>query len=181
MTSTHERTQQPGAGAAAMTRTEAEDFLYREARLIDDGRLQEWLDLTTDDVIYWVPANDAADDPRTHLSIIWDNHVELEARIWRITESGINHSQDPPSKTVRIVSNVEVEAADDPNEVTVYANALLNEFRPGWQRRERSVAHHYPMRCQYRLRREDGEWKIAYKKVHLLESDGILNSMTFLI
>ncbi len=166
---------------AAMTRSDAEDFLYREARLLDEGRLQEWLELTTEDITYWVPVNDLDDDPRQHMSVIWDNRVELEARIWRITESGLNHSQDPPSRTVRIVSNVEVEPGASADEVTVYANTLLNEFRPGWQRRERSVPHQFAARAQYRLRREEGDWKIAYRKVMLLESNGILNSMTYLI
>lgn len=176
--------QGQGSVAAAqttMTRQEAEHFLYHEARLLDDRRLREWFELVTEDIVYWVPVNDENADPARHLSMIWDKYAELEARVWRITESGLNHSQDPPSKTVRFVTNVEVEPAGREDEVLVFANVLLSEFRPGLQRRQMSVPHWYATRCQYRLRHVDGIWKIAYRKVALLDNDGILNAMTFFI
>jgi p-cumate 2,3-dioxygenase subunit beta len=169
------------ARAPALTRPEAEDFLYREARLLDEGRFEEWRALTTDDVVYWLPVNDEDADPTRHLSMIFDDAVQLEARIWRITESGLNHSQDPPSRTVRFVTNVQVEPADAENEAQVFCNTLLCEFRPGLQRRQMSVPHWYACRCRYRLRRTGDGWEIAFKKVSLLDMDGILNAMTFMI
>jgi 3-phenylpropionate/cinnamic acid dioxygenase small subunit len=176
---------QPGRAATAppvaMTRSQAEDFLYREARLLDEGRFDEWRALTTEDVIYWVPINDDDADPTRHISIIYDDTMQLEARVWRIAESGLNHSQDPPSKTVRFVTNVEVEPAGDADEAQVYCNLLLCEFRPGQQRRQMSVPHWYACRCRYRLRRVGDDWRIAFKKVSLLDMDGILNAMTFMI
>lgn len=181
MTTTNQPDASVTARPAAMTRAEAEDFLYREARLLDEGRFQEWRALTTDDVVYWVPINDDAADPTRHLSMIYDDAVQLEARVWRIAESGLNHSQDPPSKTVRFISNVEVEPGDGAGEVQVFCTLLLCEFRPGQQRRQMSVPHWYAARCRYRLRRVDGDWKIAFKKISLLDMDGILNAMTFLI
>ena len=81
-----------------MTRAEAEDFLYKEARLLDNNKLYEWRDLMTEDVIYWVPVNDEGSDPLKHLSVIYDDWANLTGRIWRILDSGLNHTQDPPSK-----------------------------------------------------------------------------------
>ena len=167
--------------APALTRAEAEAFLYKEARLLDEHRLRDWQALTTDDIIYWVPLGEDNADPKKHLSIIYDDTANLDGRVWRIAESGINHSQDPPSNTVRFISNVEVEAADDPNEVLVFSNMLLTEFRPGLQRRQMSLPHWYAAKVRHRLRLVEGEWKIAFKKVSLLDMDGILNAMTFFI
>jgi benzoate/toluate 1,2-dioxygenase beta subunit len=159
---------------------EAERFLYREARLLDSGALRAWLDLTTDDVVYWVPVNDADADPQQHLAIAYDDRRRLDTRIWRILESGLNHAQDPRSATLRVISNVEVEAAAAPDEVALHCNLVLYEYRSGAQRRNVAPNVH-PARCEYRLRRDGGEWKICYKKIVFLTLDAQLPSMTFLI
>ena len=58
-----------------LSRQEAEDFLYQEARMLDDNQLYEWRDMMTDDVTYWVPVNEADVDPSKHLvtvhSVVW--------------------------------------------------------------------------------------------------------------
>ncbi|MGA2393624.1 MAG: aromatic-ring-hydroxylating dioxygenase subunit beta [Candidatus Lustribacter sp.] len=163
-----------------MNRAEAEDFLYREARMLDEGRLADWYALTTDDIEYWVPINRDDADPRQHVSIVYDDGPRLRARIWRSAESGFNHSQDPQSETVRIVSNVEVEPAAATGEVTVHCALLLCEYRPGSARRD-AVPRTFAARCRYRLRPAGGDWKIAYKKVSLLAMDGALPAMTFVL
>jgi benzoate/toluate 1,2-dioxygenase beta subunit len=168
------------AVTATMGALEAEAFLFREARLLDAGELRAWLELTTDDVVYWVPVNDAGAPPDDHLSIAFDDRRRLETRIWRIAESGLNHAQDPRSATLRFVSNVEVEPADAPGEVLVRCNLLLHEYRSGAQRRNVAPNVH-PARCEYRLRHDGGAWKIAYKKTAFLLLDAQLPSMTFLI
>jgi 3-phenylpropionate/cinnamic acid dioxygenase small subunit len=171
-------------GVTAMLATldtlDAERFLSREARLLDAADYRAWLDLTTDDVVYWVPVNDAEASPDEHLSIVYDDRRRLETRIWRILDSGLNHAQDPRSSTLRFVTNVEVEAAEAPGEVFVRANVLLYEYRAGAQRRNVTPNAH-PARCEYRLRNVDGAWKIAYKKIVLLTLDGLLPTMTYLI
>ena len=53
-----------------MERSEAENFLYREARLLNTGKNREWQKLFTRDAIYWVPANDPDADPEEHVSYI---------------------------------------------------------------------------------------------------------------
>ena len=57
-------------------------FLYREARLIDEHRYQEWLTLwESSDTLYWVPCNDDDIDPRRHVSINYDDHDRLLQRV----------------------------------------------------------------------------------------------------
>ena len=165
----------------AIVRSEAEDFLYKEARLLDENRLQEWRDLMTDDVTYWAPLNDDDSDPRDHLSIIWDDMASLNGRIWRILESGLNHSQDPPATMIRFVSNVEVEPAERDDEVMLHSCLWLATFKSGAQRVDDVRPVYYAARQQHRLRQVAGRWLIAYKKVSLLEMNGHLNYMTHII
>jgi benzoate/toluate 1,2-dioxygenase beta subunit len=164
-----------------ISRTEAEDFLYREARLLDSNQLYEWRDLMTEDVIYWVPVNDENADPRKHLSVIYDDWANLTGRIWRIVESGLNHTQDPASKMIRFVSNVEVEDAERDDEVTVHSVVWLTTFKSGAQRVDDIDVRNYSTRQQHRLRMADGQWRIAFKKVTLLNLNGHLNEMTHII
>jgi 3-phenylpropionate/cinnamic acid dioxygenase small subunit len=124
--------------------------------------------------------NDADADPNDHLAIAYDDRRRLDTRIWRIIESGLNHAQDPPSATLRFISNVEVEPANAAGEQLVRCNLLLHEYRSGAQRRNVAPNAH-AARCEYRLRHEDGAWKIAYKKIVFLTLDAQLPSMTFLI
>jgi len=81
-------------------RQEVEDFLFAEAALLDEWRLDEWLGLLTDDVTYIVPATDARDaDPATTLSIISDDAKRLRARAeqllgmhWKTLDSGLEET-----------------------------------------------------------------------------------------
>ena len=56
-------------------------FLYREARLQDEHRFDEWEALWTDDAIYWVPANGEGGNPEEQMSIIYDNRSRIALRI----------------------------------------------------------------------------------------------------
>ena len=162
-----------------METREAEAFLYKEARLLDTYELHEWRRLFTDDAIYWVPLNESDYDPMQHISICYDDMKHLEGRIWRVMESGMNHTQDPPSRFMRLVSNVEVDNTEGDDTPTVYSNLLLSEFRSGGQRK--FEPRYFAARCQHKLRKEGDEWRITFKKISLIQNDGILNAMTFII
>ena len=109
--------------------SEGQAFLSVEARLLDERDLESWLALTSEDFVYWIPVNTADADPRVHLSILYEDRRECAERIYRIMESGLNHSQDPPSNTVRFVSNIEVQSDD--SEAVLRCNTLLYEYRSG--------------------------------------------------
>ncbi len=153
-------------------RHQIENFLYREARLMDEHAYDEWLSLWAEDALYWVPCNEDDIDPQRHVSIIYDNRARLEDRIERM-KSGAAYAQDPKSRLRRMVSNVEVEEGDN-GEVTVYSNFNLTELRRGRQ-------DTFAGRTIHKLRPQGASFKIAYKKVLLVNNDEVIDNLTFLI
>ncbi|MGH3756734.1 aromatic-ring-hydroxylating dioxygenase subunit beta [Actinophytocola sp.] len=147
-------------------------FIYREARLIDEGRLKEWHALWTDDPLYLVPCNDANVDTAKQVSIIFDDGRRLEERIFRLTNADA-HSQEPRSRVTHLVTGVEVYR-DDPGEVRVHAALIIVEVRKG----EQEI---YAGRADYRLAVLDGEIKLAEKRVFLTRNDSPLGNLTFII
>ena len=81
----------------------------REARLLDQLRFDEWLSLYAPECIYWVPGTPEAGDPRREIAISFDDRRRMEDRIYRL-RTGYAWSQAPKSRTVRMISNVEVFA-----------------------------------------------------------------------
>jgi p-cumate 2,3-dioxygenase beta subunit len=92
-----------------LSRPEVEDFLYHEAELLDDWRLEEWLALFTDDAHYYVPSTDISGDasPDDNLFYIADDRFRLESRVARLLKRSA-HSEYPRSKTRHLVSNVRI-------------------------------------------------------------------------
>jgi p-cumate 2,3-dioxygenase beta subunit len=94
-------------------RSDVEDFLYREAALLDAWALDDWLALYTTDATYRVPSTDRPDgDPRTDLLIIDDDYERLASRVERL-KSRHAHREYPSSRTRHLVSNVRFEQAGD--------------------------------------------------------------------
>jgi len=153
-------------------RHQIENFLYREARLMDEHAYDEWLALWAEEVLYWVPCNGDDIDPRRHVSIIYDNRARLEDRIDRL-KSGAAYAQDPKSRLRRVVSNIEIEEEEN-GEVTVYSNFNLTELR-------RSKQDIFAGRTIHKLRLQDGSFKITSKKVLLVNNDEVIDNLTFLI
>ena len=90
-----------------ISRGQAEELLYHEARLLDERRLADWLALFTPDCRYWIPSGHPDDTgPFTHLA--YDDRAQLEDRVWQLQHPR-RSSQNPPSRTVHLISNVEVE------------------------------------------------------------------------
>src|SRR2546423_859022 len=109
-----------------------EDFLVHEASLLDDGRFDEWLALFTDDACYWVPSEPNQASPHDTVSLIYDDRRLLETRVRRLASPRI-YSQEPPSRTSRIISNVSVEDAGA-NACTVRSKFPIIEYRRESQR-----------------------------------------------
>jgi 3-phenylpropionate/cinnamic acid dioxygenase small subunit len=151
---------------------EVEQFVYREARLQDELEYDAWEALWTEDAVYWVPANGDDIDPTSQVSIIFDNRSRIATRIKQL-HTGKRHSQNPPSRLRRLVSNVELLGEED-DDVVVGANFLVYESR------ERGVTL-WAGRCEYRLRHTGDGWRMARKKVMLVDNDRPLNTMSFLV
>jgi 3-phenylpropionate/cinnamic acid dioxygenase small subunit len=152
-------------------RSAIERFVYREARLQDEHRYDEWESLWADDGVYWVPANEDDLDPATQVSYIYDNRTRLAGRI-RQLKSGRRHAQSPPSRLRRVVSNLEVEVAGPL--VQVHANFMLVEIRNG----RRTV---WCGRTRYDLRPTDDGYRMVLKKVMLVDNEEAIPNLGFLI
>ena len=158
----------------SIQRSDVEDFLYREARLLDTARFEEWLDLFTDDALYWVPAGKDDIDPSQHVSIIHDDKAAMATRIKRL-RSGFAFSQDPASRVHRLISNVEVTGPKEGSSIfEVNCMMLLVELA-----RKRQTIH--TARCEFTLDRSAAVWRIRRKKVNLLRNGEVLESTPFLI
>jgi benzoate/toluate 1,2-dioxygenase beta subunit len=156
---------------AVALQAEVEAFLYREARLLDRQRFSDWLELFTADAVYWIPSNSDDLDPARQVSIVYDDASRLRERVWRL-ESGLAYAQEPQSRTVHLVANVEVRGAGD--ELEAESAFTVSEFR-----RDRQFVH--AGRCLHALRREGGELRIAQKKVELVNNDGHLGNVSLLL
>ena len=136
-----------------------EDFLYREAALLDEWRLDDWADLFTEDARYVVPTTDLPEgDPKSDLVFIDDDIVRLRARVTRLN-SRHAHREYPWSRTRRFISNVRVEEISD-SEVSVASNVLVYRFRSG-------EGAPYVGSVDYVLRRDGDDFKIAYRRATL--------------
>jgi 3-phenylpropionate/cinnamic acid dioxygenase small subunit len=157
----------------SLDRSTAEDVLFEEAHVLDGRRYREWLGMLTDDVVYWLPCNGEDEtDPNRRVSIVYDDAERLRRRVERL-ESGMAHAQNPPSRTRRIVSNVQVMNGRE-NEADVKSAFILYEIRHA---RERIFAGG----CEYRLRFEGERWKVAFKKAILVNNDEVIDNLTFIV
>lgn len=147
-------------------------FLYREARLQDEHEYDAWEALWTDDGVYWVPANGDDTDPEKVMSIIYDNRSRIRLRVQQF-HTGKRFSQTPQSRLRRLVSNIEV-LADDGHEIRAACNVMVFETKL-----RGDVL--WAARTDYTLRRHDGDLRMAYKKVMLVNNAEALYSMAFLI
>ncbi len=139
-------------------------LLYRQARLLDERRWQDWLDLFTEDCEYWVPAwlseQRQTEDPDTQVSLIYyDLRSRLADRVWRV-QSGTSVASDPMPRTCHAITNIQVDEAGDD------AIRLFAAFRVDYHWRAQSQAYfgHY----QHTLRREGVDWRIARQKISVL-------------
>ncbi len=152
---------------------DVEQFLYREARLADEHRYEEWESLWTPDALYWVPANDDDADRRTQMSIVHDNRSRIATRI-RQLRTGRRLSQEPRSRLRRVVGNVEILGTAENGDLEVGANFVLVESR------ERGKEL-WAGRCTYRLRAVDGALAMSLKKVALVDNARPVPTLSFLI
>ncbi len=152
-------------------RSEVERFLYLEARLMDDHRFDEWLALwALEDATYWIPANGDDIDPTRNVSIVYDRRGQLRNRIQRLKETLWLKEQTPRLK--RVVGNIEIDASA--TEVAVNSNFILVQLH-----RHNQVI--WAGSTVHKLLQHDGQLRIKYKKVVLLNNNEPLPNMLFLV
>ncbi|MBN8990042.1 MAG: aromatic-ring-hydroxylating dioxygenase subunit beta [Rhizobiales bacterium] len=148
-------------------------LVEREARLLDRLQFKEWLQLYADECLYWVPSTPNGGDPRREIAVMFDDRRRLEDRVFRLA-TGFAWSQAPSSRTVRMVSNVEVFASENPDQRLVRSNFLIHEF---WDDETRALAGW----AGHRFRKFDGVWRISAKQVNLLVCDQCIRNPSIIL
>jgi benzoate/toluate 1,2-dioxygenase beta subunit len=146
-----------------------EQFLLHEARLLDDGKFDDWLALFTPDAWYWVPSEPNQADPFETVSLIYDDRRLLETRVRRLASPRM-YSQEPRSRTSRMIGNITIEGPDG-NASIVRSKFTVIEYRREQQRLFGGTALH-------RLVQADGGIMIAWKRVDLVNCDAPLDGIT---
>ena len=148
---------------------EIHDFLVHEARLLDRRSFYEWLDLFTDDVVYWMPDRYNAlntTDPvggvskPGELALFEETKETLHNRVARLA-TGVAWAEVPPSRTRHLVTNVQVGPSKTESEVKVQSNFLVYRTQ---------LEHSQDLFVGTRddvLRKVDGKWKIARRTILL--------------
>ena len=145
--------------AALLLEREVENFIVREAALLDEWRLDDWLALFTADARYIVPATDMPTaDPKKTLALINDDMARLRGRVERL-KSRHAHREFPWSRTRRFITNVTIRDIIG-KEIVVNASFLVFRIRSG---QVDPLIGSYV----YTLRRVDGTFKIAARKAVL--------------
>lgn len=149
---------------------QVERVLYREARLLDEGAYEAWLDLYTDDAVYWVPRERGQDDPVNTVSIIYEDKEVLAMRVGRLMHPRA-HALAPAPRTTHMVGNIEVAGRDPQGSLRVHSALVVVEHREGARRV-------FSGRCEHRLRREGDRLRIASKRVDLADCDSPLGPIS---
>ncbi|MBO0758934.1 MAG: aromatic-ring-hydroxylating dioxygenase subunit beta [Bradyrhizobiaceae bacterium] len=157
----------------AAIRDEFRRLLEREARLLDQLRYEDWLAMYARECIYWVPSTPNAGDPRCEIAIMFDDRRRLEDRIYRL-RTGFAWSQAPASRTVRLISNVEVFAAAGGEAHMLRSNFLISEF---WGDETRVLTGW----AGYRVLQDSSGWKIQAKQVNLIDCDQCIRNPSIIL
>jgi 3-phenylpropionate/cinnamic acid dioxygenase small subunit len=159
--------------AASKVRDEFRLLVEREARLLDELRFDDWLAMYAPECIYWVPGTPGGGDPRREIAISFDDRRRMEDRIFRL-RTGYAWSQAPKSRTVRMISNVEVFATAEGSALMVRSNFLISEFRvdgtrflSGW--------------CGHRFVQSAERWQIQVRQVNLIDCDRNLRNPSIVL
>ena len=145
-------------------------FLFHEARLLDERRFGEWLQLYAPDAEYWVPYAWDQKSPRDHVSLFYETVTLLRMRVDRL-ENELSPLDAPKSRVNHFLTNVTVEEGA---ELSARAYLLYCEYRREEQR-------WFAGRAAWRLRPEGKTFRIAAKRVDLLNADQDSGHLRFAI
>jgi benzoate/toluate 1,2-dioxygenase beta subunit len=144
-----------------------EQFLYHEARLLDEQRFEEWLSLFTADATYWVPLAAGQKDPHESSSLIYDDRTLLELRVKQFRHPRA-HARAPLPRTVHQVGNIVVR------DQLVTSTLTVVEFRSERQRIWAGLVEHH-------LQRNSDSFRIARKRIDLVNSEGEIEGLAILL
>jgi p-cumate 2,3-dioxygenase beta subunit len=147
-----------------VTRQRIEDFLYDEAALLDEWRLEEWLELLTEDAAYYVPSTDLpAGDHKSTLFLIADDITRIRSRVKQLL-GRFAHAEHPRSRTRRLISNVRIRGVEGD---TIRITANFAVYRARLEQLDLYVG-----RYEYALVYRDGQLKIRERRA-ILDLDSL--------
>ena len=166
--------------AGLLLRQEVQDFLYREAELLDERRYEEWLELFTDDARYFMPMRRNVPHDETEreftregADVNWfDEGKDTLSRRVRQIRTGVHWAEEPPSRICHMVSNVQVGDAS-PAEIGVKSRFLI------YRNRVETETDVLVGKREDVLRRVNGGIKIARRKIILDQSVLLAKNLTF--
>lgn len=141
---------------------EASQLLFQEARLLDAGRFDAWLDLYAEDAVYWVPASLAQTDPLNVPSIMYENKDLLSMRVSRLMHPR-TYLTHPQPRTTHAVNNIDLIAPDDDADTCRVTSVVFVHEYCAEQRRL------FSGQCEHVLRRQDDRLEIVSKRVDLVD------------
>ncbi|MBM3510157.1 MAG: aromatic-ring-hydroxylating dioxygenase subunit beta [Alphaproteobacteria bacterium] len=144
-----------------------ERFVVAELELLDGRAFEQWRDLFTADGVYWAPSRPDQQDPKTELSLFYDDREIMDTRIRRLRHPRV-HAQIPYSRTTHVVSSFVVDARDDQaGTVAFHCAFVMHEFRPELEQRA------FAGRYDYRLVTQGGRYRIKWKKATAINCDAM--------
>jgi 3-phenylpropionate/cinnamic acid dioxygenase small subunit len=148
-------------------------LVHHEARLIDRQDWTAWLALYTTDAHYWAPVSRAMASPYEGPSHFNDDRQLMEARTHRLANPRA-FGAEPAPRTAHLLSGVDVSDAGD-GEVVVVSIQLILE----WRARGHFEADQrlFGGEVTHRLRREGGTWRIAAKRIDLINAEASMNAI----
>jgi len=145
-------------------------FLLHEAKLLDERRFRDWMELFTEDGTYWVPAVPGQESPFNQASLFYDDRALMKTRVARLEHPKI-HVQTPPSRTLHHIGRPVVEEVDEAaGEYLIASSLIMIEYREDRQRVFAGRQHH-------RLRREGEDFRIVQKRVDLINCDSVFEAI----
>lgn len=146
------------------------DFIYAEARLLDEQRFDDWLDLYTEDSRYWMPLTPGQTDARLQASLMYEDKMLLQVRVERL-KGPRTFSQQPKSRCHHLLQAPSVESRDDAAGVYITRTAFhYVETRQDEQTLYAGWATHTLVLIE-------GALRIRQKRVDLVNCDAAFGSM----
>ncbi len=157
----------------SITRDQVIDFIYEEARMLDEGRYSDWLNLWLEDGIYWMPLDYRQTDPDLITSLLYEDNFMLRLRVGRLNGER-TFSQKPKSRCHHVIQR-----------------PFVDEFDPEAGQFVTCTAMHYvetrlddqfllALTARHELKLVDGKLRIANKRVELLNSDAAFGNIQLL-
>ncbi len=146
-----------------------EQFLFHEARLLDERKFDAWLALWTPEGRYWVPRHHEQENPFEQISLFYEDRMLRETRVRRLLNAR-NWSQQPVTRSSRLVGNVQIEGMDSEGRLIVRSSLQYTEYRL----EQRQLAGHVFHKLEST---EDGGWQVHLKRVNLVNCDSVFANL----